>query len=83
MFGVYHKCYMKIAGDPIIRVIPRLPLLKVRVFPVLGTGGSGVCEDMYVGGRRLSKACQDKFDLMDGERYVVLSRWGVGGRIGK
>lgn len=63
VFGVHYKCNVKIPGDPLIRVIPKLPLLQVRSFPMPMAGG-----EVGVGGRRLSKTSIEKFDLIDGER---------------
>lgn len=70
VFGVHHKCNMKISGNPFIRVIPQFPLLKVRSFPIQTALEKG--EGQGVGGRRVSKAGIEKFDLMDGERCVKL-----------
>ena len=67
MFGVFHKCDVKISGNPIIRVISKLPQLGVRSFPVLSAEGGGAME-IGAGGRRTSKAGMEKFELMDGER---------------
>ena len=68
MFGVYHKCEVKISGNPIIRVVSKLPQLGVRSFPVLSAEGDGAI-DVGVGGRRTSKVgLVEKLDLMDGER---------------
>ncbi len=69
VFGVYHKCEVKISGNPIIRVVSKLPQLGVRNFPVLSAEGGGTM-DVGVGGRRASKVGVEKFDLMDGERQV-------------
>lgn len=71
MFGVHHFCHMKVQDDPLIKVIPKLPLVKVRsVLPSQpgdsGGAGEGERPDPV---RRISRAGQDKFDLMDGERY--------------
>ena len=68
VFGVHHKCDMKIAGNPIIRVISKLPQLGVRSFPVLSPEGGGGAVEEGVAGRRTSKSGIEKFDLMDGER---------------
>ncbi len=67
VFGVYHKCDVKISGNPIIRVVSKLPQLGVRSFPALSTEG-GVALEVVTGGRRASKAGLEKFDLLDGER---------------
>ena len=63
VFGVHHKCHVKIPGNPIIRVIPKLPLLQARSFPLAAEATHGE--------RRMSKAGLDKFDLLDGERCVL------------
>lgn len=73
VFGVHHKCNMKISGNPFIRVIPQFPLLKVRSFPIQTAAASEKGEGQGVGGRRVSKAGIEKFDLMDGERCVKLN----------
>lgn len=65
MFGVHYKCEVKILGDPVIRVIPKMPLMRVRCFPVAMSKEE---EEEGVGGRRSSKASVERFDLMDGER---------------
>lgn len=67
VFGVYHKCEVKISGNPIIRVISKLPQLGVRSFPAPSAEG-GEAVDVGIGGRRASKVGMEKFDLMDGER---------------
>lgn len=71
MFGVHHKCSVKIPGNPIIRVIPKLPLLQARSF------SSAPTAEATPSGRRTSKAGLDKFDLLDGERCVVVVVVGV------
>lgn len=65
MFGVHYQCSVKIPGNPIIRVIPKLPLLQVRNFPVLTPGAEDTGEPRQ---RRASKVGAEKFDLLDGER---------------
>ena len=67
VFGVHYTCHVKIAGDPIIRVIPQLPLLKVRGYPCMAipertedTGGASE--------RKISKAGVEELSLLDGER---------------
>lgn len=66
VFGVHYQCSVKIPDNPIIRVIPKLPLLQVRSFPVLT---SAATEDMgELKQRRSSKVGLEKFHLLDGER---------------
>lgn len=65
VFGVHHTCDVKIPGDPIITVVPKMPRLRVRCFPVAVSKEEEA--EVGLGGRRLSKASMEKFDLMDGE----------------
>lgn len=67
VFGIHHKCDVKITGNPIIQVISKLPQLGVRTFPVFSGDGGGAVET-DVGGRRASRTGLDKFELLDGER---------------
>lgn len=66
VFGVHYQCSVKIPEDPIIRVIPILPLLQVRSFPV----PTSAVEETNGGvkQRRPSKAGVELVELLDGER---------------
>ena len=69
MFGVRSQVRMKIPGDPIIRVVPPLPQLRIKVLPVLlnrddGTGNFPIVRRE---GNRSSVGARDKFELLDGE----------------
>ena len=68
MFGVHHQCEVKTPGDPLIRVIPKMPLLRVKSFPAGSVGKREEDRKGGAGGRRLSKASVERFELMDGER---------------
>ena len=63
---------MKIPGDPVVRVVPQLPQLRVKVLPSMDSveaeGGKGEVGTTNNGlKRKMSKASIDKLELMDGE----------------
>ena len=75
VFGVYYCCHMKIQDDPLIKVIPKLPLLKVRSFlrsqpegGVRGGAGGGGGDRSEGTGDPVVKEGLEIFDMMDGER---------------
>ena len=72
MFGVDNQCTVKIPGDPVVRVVPQLPQLRVKVLPSMDSSGEVVGGKGDVGTnnglrRKMSRASIDKLELMDGE----------------
>ena len=71
VFGVDNQCTVKIPGDPVVRVVPQLPQLRVKVLPSAesSSSGGGGAEGGTNNGlrRKMSKASIDKLELMDGE----------------
>ena len=71
MFGVENECQVKIPGDPVVRVVPQLPQLRVKVLQsslescdVLTRNEVEASNGIK---RKMSKAVNDKLELMDGE----------------
>ena len=71
VFGIENECQVKIPGDPVVRVVPQLPQLRVKVLPssldpieLLGKGEGGMNNGMR---RKMSRASLDRLELMDGE----------------
>ena len=71
VFGVENECEVKIPGNPVVRVVPQLPQLRVKVLPssldtseFLGKGEGGMNNGMR---RKMSKASIERLELMDGE----------------
>ena len=63
---------MKIPGDPVVRVVPQLPQLRVKVLPSMDSsseaeGGKGDVGTNNGLRRKMSRASIDKLELMDGE----------------
>ena len=72
VFGVDNQCTVKIPGDPVVRVVPQLPQLRVKVLPSMDSGielegGKGDVGTNNGLRRKMSRASIDKFELMDGE----------------
>ena len=76
VFGVDNQCTVKIPGDPVVRVVPQLPQLRVKVLPSAessssgGGGAEGGKGDVGTNNglrRKMSKVSLDKLELMDGE----------------
>lgn len=73
VFGVENQCTVKIPGDPVVRVVPQLPQLRVKVLPSMDSsgeaaeGGKGDVGTNNGLRRKMSKASIDKLELMDGE----------------
>ena len=73
VFGVNNECKVKIPGDPVVRVVPQLPQLRVKVLPSSGLDPSS--ELMSKGEltpsngmkRKMSRVSIDRLELMDGE----------------
>lgn len=72
MFGIRHVCKVKMPDNKIVRVVPPLPELRLRLFPLLSAkvkptspnrDGSFVRTDA----KRSSKATVVPFELLDGE----------------
>ena len=72
VFGVDNQCTVRIPGDPVVRVVPQLPQLRVKVLPSMdstdeaerGKGDVGTNNGLK---RKMSRASIDKLELMDGE----------------
>ena len=72
VFGVDNQCTVKIPGDPVVRVVPQLPQLRVKVLPSMdfsemeggGKGDVGTNNGLK---RKMSRSSIDKLELMDGE----------------
>ena len=72
VFGVDNQCMVRIPGDPVVRVVPQLPQLRVKVLPSMdsadeaerGKGDVGTNNGLK---RKMSRASIDKLELMDGE----------------
>ena len=71
MFGIENECQVKIPGDPVVRVVPHLPQLRIKVLPssldpseLLGKGDGGMNNGLR---RKMSKASLERLELMDGE----------------
>ena len=67
VFGVENQCQVKIPGDPVVRVVPQLPQLRVKV---LSSSDSGDLKDAGTNNgmrRKMSKASIETLELMDGE----------------
>ena len=67
-----NQCTVKIPGDPVVRVVPQLPQLRVKVLPSIdcgieGEGGKGDVGTNNGLKRKMSRASIDKLELMDGE----------------
>ena len=72
MFGVDNQCTVKIPGDPVVRVVPQLPQLRVKILPSMDSSGEAERGKGDVGTnnglrRKMSRASIDKLELMDGE----------------
>ena len=69
MFGVRNRVMVKITDSPVLRVIPPLPQVRIRVFPTLRLDGMGEGgqSKLQRNPNRSSLGAVDKFDLMDGE----------------
>ena len=61
---------MKIPGDPVVRVVPQLPQLRVKVLPTSGLDSSEVTTELDTSNgmrRKMTRASIDRLELMDGE----------------
>ena len=83
VFGVRYECYRKVEDDPLIRVVPKLPLVRIR--SVLSSASDDASYEIAKNTakeenrRSLSdvtpptktvQASVDKLELLDGERYT-------------
>lgn len=75
MFGVHSKCSIKVEGNPVIKVIPMLPQLRIRILPVFhaprSSGeGAGVESSFFKHGEghRSSIGPRVELDILDGEK---------------
>ena len=83
VFGIRSKCSVRVAGNPLIRVIPSLPQLRVHVLPQFRTAaehnrdssGSGSVDSgtsplKRGDAQRSSVGPRVELDMTDGERWV-------------
>lgn len=72
VFGIENECEVKIPGDPVVRVVPQLPQLRVKVLQSdlnsneLAVGKSEL-EASNGMKRKMSRVSIDRLELMDGE----------------
>ena len=65
VFGVHYECYKKVQDDPVIRVVPKLPLVKIKSVLVTTSeeeeegGGEGGKKECGVRRRSQSDAVTD------------------------
>jgi hypothetical protein len=80
VFGVRSKCRIKIAGNPLIKVVPTLPQLRLNVLPPVhaprsqngGDTASAESSPLQRGeGHRSSVGPKIEIDMMDGEKCHV------------
>ena len=75
VFGVRSKCEIKVAGNPIIRVIPPLPQLRLKIIRPFfiphgdrDIGSADVSPFRRGEGMRSSVGPQVEIDMIDGEK---------------
>ena len=85
VFGIHSKCSVKVPGNPLIRVVPPLPQLRVYVVPLSqfhdmewnrdSSGSGSIDSSPFRRGesQRSSVGPKIELDLIDGERCVPLS----------
>jgi len=82
VFGVRYECYKKVQNDPIIRVVPKLPLVKIKTSLVeskseeMAAGEEKEGEearrhsqsDVAAKAKKSSVVSLEELELLDGER---------------